>query len=163
MTPITFSRQVDFKTLLKVHYQLLIKSNYVLMMYFAGAFSLYLAFVVFEIPKSELALFTIAIIILMITYPMRIYKRAKTKFDSSPLAGQEAFWKIDDNGIEIKTNSSMSSYGWDVVIKITEDKYWVFLWFNKANYTFFPKSELPDDELQEIKRLVFINRKVSAK
>ena len=148
---------------MKLVFQVAYKSGYVLALYSAGLFALFLTLFVYDIPRAELILLTIFILAIMLTYPMRVYNRAKNRFNSTPSSGEESFWKIDETGIEIKSRSSFSHHGWDKFVKITNNKHWVFIWYNNSQYTFFSKVSIPDAELREIKRLVFVNRRNAVK
>lgn len=162
MKPVEFSRQVDYNTYIKLVLQLIFESAYTLAFYFAGFFSLYLVYVVFDIPKEDSIIILLVILIAMLVYPMRIYSRAKKRFTSTPSASEESFWRLDDSGIEIKSRSSSSYKGWDMVVKITENKNWIFIWYNNAQFTFFAKTSISKEELQEIKKIVLVNRKKQA-
>ncbi len=145
---------------MKLVFQTVYKSGYVLALYSAGLFSLFLTLIVYDIPRPDLILLTIFIlVIIMVTYPMRIYNRAKNRFNSTPSSGEESFWKMDESGIEIKGRSSITHQGWDRFVKMTDNKNWVFIWYNNSQYTFFSKASISEAELKEIKRLVFINRR----
>lgn len=163
MKPIAFSLQVDYKSYMKLVFQILFTSGYVLAFYSAGIFSLFLVLYVYDIPRPDLTLLVIFIFVVMLVYPIRVYMRAKNRFNSTPSADEESFWKIDEGGIEIKSRSSVTYRGWDMFVKVTSNKHWIFIWFNSSQYTFFSKAAISEAELKEIKRLVFTNRKSPAK
>jgi hypothetical protein len=68
------------------------------------------------------------------------------------------FWKIDETGIQIIGNSFSQHMGWDNIINITYSKKWIFIWYNKMQYSFFPRDKVSESQLYEIIRLTYSNR-----
>jgi hypothetical protein len=90
---------------------------------------------------------------------LRILVKARGRYNTTPIVGQEIFWMMDDNGIERKNDSFFSQVGWNTIYKIKNDEKWVLIYANKASVTYFPKELISDEELREIKKAFFIAKK----
>jgi len=155
MNTITFSYKLDYKSYLKVCFRQLYKSWIVWFCYLC--LFLLLTSAIFDNGLTSfdptIAIIIVAIIIAVIH--LRFYGRAKIRYKTTAMAGEETFWKMDENGIEKKSTSSFSTMGWNNVYKITNDKKWIFIFYNKSVCTGFPKNLLSETQLKEIKRKVF--------
>jgi hypothetical protein len=99
------------------------------------------------------------IVAAMLLYAFRIFLFANYKYKSTPLAKEESFWKIDEKGIETKATSYSSTILWNAIIKITESKSWVFIWYSKSRFLYFQKDLVTSEELRTIKTAFFEARK----
>jgi hypothetical protein len=118
------------------------------------------ALMVFSPDSDSMPLMIISIVIL-ISVHLRIYLFSRKRYKTSPTVDEEKFWTIDDNGIEIKTISASSSMAWKTIYKIRNDEKWVFIFYNRASYNYFPKSLLSDFDLTEIRKKVAESRVVT--
>jgi YcxB-like protein len=112
-------------------------------------------------PDSDSMMLMIISIVIFIAIHLRIYAFSRKRYKTSPTIDEEKFWTIDDNGIEIKTISASSSMGWKTIYKVKNDEKWVFIFYNRSAYNYFPKSLLSDFDLSEIRKKVSESRIVA--
>ena len=154
MEPIAFSVQVDYKThvnvaLLQFYRKWQIKGIYILF--------IYLLFVsLFSSDKNIVS--AILVCVLAIAFTAVLCFRVRNVYKSTPRAGEKTFWKIDETGIHTTGNSFSQHVGWGNITNITYSKKWIFVWYNKIHYSFFPRDEVSESELHEIIKLTYSNR-----
>ena len=156
MEPVTFLVQIDAKTYIKLAFKKVLLSNFTLMVYSFGIVLLYFSWLVVDMEHNALTILTIAVILILVIYPIHMYTRI---VKASKATGGEATWKIDESGIEIIGQNAQGKYNWNFFSKITEDKEWVFLWYQTGRYTYFPKALLSPEYRREMKKRIYLNRK----
>ncbi len=159
MIPITFSKQVGYRAYMKLAFQISFNSLTVWVIYITCLVLIFISLTDNDVKRNIATPLTIALIILMLLIPLRIYGRANKRYKSTPNAGEESFWIIDENGIQVRNSLSSTKISWNAVIKITQNNHWIFIWYGNAQYSYIPRSAITEIELKEIKRLFFVNRK----
>ena len=156
MNPITFTTQLDYKTYMKIAFQQYyqrwqIKAVYILFVY--------VSLVAIFASDSKRPVFSLSIdFITAIAFTFILYLKARMIYKSTPNAGQERHWLINDNGIEVKGNSSSFYAAWSEIFKITDSKKWIFIWFNKMQSYAIPKEFISHSEFLEINNLIISNK-----
>jgi hypothetical protein len=102
-----------------------------------------------------------ALILIFAVIVLVFYIRLKRAYKTTASVEEESHWKIDDSGIEIKKRSSSLTLGWENIFKIEDNQKWVVVYLNKLHYLYFPKQKIHENDLLEIKRLVFTQKHMS--
>jgi hypothetical protein len=154
MEPITFLIQLDYKTYIKASFL-----QYYLKWQIKGIYILFIYLLLVSLFSSDKNIVsTILTFVIAIAFTVILYFRVRNVYKSTPHAGQEMFWKIDETGIQIIGNSFSQHMGWDNISNITYSKKWIFIWYNKMQYSFFPRDKVSESQLYEIIRLTYSNR-----
>lgn len=160
MTPVTFSKQIDYKTYMRLALRISFNSWTVRIIYIICFVAMFISLTYSEIPPNGVTFLVLLSVGIMFIIPLRAYGLAANRYKSSPHAGEKSFWKIDENGIEIKSSVSVTQIKWDMVIRITSTKHWIFIWYSNSQYSYLPKDIITSDELREIKKMFFSNKKL---
>ena len=163
MKPITFSFTFDYSSFLKVVFNRFYNLGYIWLIYICAFFTISGALFnknsgdkTSNNTDSILSITIVLIVILAIH--LRVYLYARNIYKTTANAGEETFWTINETGIEKKTNSSLSQSAWTNIYKISDNKKWVFIYFNKLTFHCFPKSLISENDFVEIKKMFFASR-----
>ncbi|MBS1520910.1 MAG: YcxB family protein [Bacteroidetes bacterium] len=160
MTPITFSKQIDYKTYMRLALRISFNSWTLRIIYIICFVAILISLTYSEIPTNAAIFLVMLCVGIMFIVPLRAYGLAANRYKSSPHAGEKSFWEIDENGIEIKSSVSVTQIKWNMVIRITSTKHWIFIWYSNSQYSYLPKNTITSDELREIKKMFFSNKKL---
>ena len=155
MKPITFSFRSNYHTLLRLSYTPQVQSGIFPRIYSVCLVVLLVQFYYVSDYDSKWII-SIAFLGILITN----FISRRSKYRSTPHIGEEFFWNMHEDGIDIKKGSFYFVHmGWDFITKFTENKHFFFIWYNNAEYIYFPKTAVSASELLEIKKLFFLNGK----
>jgi hypothetical protein len=157
MNPIAFSTKQDYKTYMKTAF-LQYSRRWQTKVIFPF-FIFISARAIFDSDSKGSILSIVIISLAMIASIFSFYIKAKNTYRSTPNAGEEIFWKINETGVHVTGNSFSQHLGWDSITKFSENKQCFFIWFNDTQNTYFPKSIVSEKELFEIKKIMFVNGK----
>lgn len=99
-----------------------------------------------------------ALILFLAFIALVVFVRLKQAYKTTPSAGEESQWKIDNNGIEIKKSTLSITLGWDNIRKVETNKKWVLIYLNKIQCLYIPKEKITEHDLLEIKHLLFTQK-----
>lgn len=155
MKPISFSFKSNYQTYLRLSYSPQLQSGI-----FPRIYSICLVGILLPLfyttDYTAKWIFSLAFLGLLITN----FISRRNKYRSTPHVDEEVFWQLSEDGIDIKKgNFYFTHMGWDCITKFTENRNFFFIWFNNAEYTYFPKSAASAADLVEIKKLFFLNGK----
>lgn len=151
MQPITFSTRLDKKSFIALSLTTMINSRFAKVYYSIALLSIFLFVVYYGFANEFINSLVAGLVVLMLFFPFRVLLLSSSRYKNAPSAGEPIFWTINDDGIEWKGKNSSSKLSWAGVLKITESKKWVYMWYSKTKFVFFNREMLTAEQLHETK------------
>jgi len=159
MEPITFTSKTEYKDYLK--FAFLRYSQYwpIWIIYCIGVCLVLNSLFDDSTSQNNDAIIIFASILVMIIIPLRIYLRIRKAYRSNPFADTEIHWTISESSVAFKQGSVTSEIGWDRISKISDNKEWIMLWYNKKPALCFQKRFLLLEQIADFKKIIHQMRK----
>lgn len=163
MEKIILTTKLSIGDYIKVNYHLFYRKLSNKLMTGIGFFMLFVIIISFKTLAQFPWFLLIFGLYLIIGLPIQVYFAAKRNYKLNKRIGETINYEFDTENIQLVGESFNSTFTWDKIHTVTENKEWILIWQSQQIANVIPKQDFKNGDIQTFKNIVNSHSELKSK